>query len=231
MAMRVCIYCKHEITYERENRNLMKGGAVGFWTDPLTQQAACPEAPVDAKGQQLHNPGDVHTPPSNPEDLEKFLNGEYVPPPPAQPCGQMFGMSESGEILSCGLDDGHSGDCEAGTPVGASATAGQVDEGGPMMVEMGIEQTGESTYKVSATSSAMSIVFEFDTEKSSPEEVQAMLTGFPEAAGRLILQEVMGVDLSVVDAVAEAAAAAARPEPPKILEDPDDIEKFLRGEE
>jgi hypothetical protein len=72
----------------------------------------------------------------------------------------------------------------------------------------------------------------FDKEKVGPTEVMQMLGGFTEAARRAVLTELLGPDaVAAMDAVQEAAQAAAKPEVPKILEDPEDIEKFLNGDD
>lgn len=240
MAMRVCVFCKQDVTYERENRNILKGGAVGFWTNPITGQATCPDAPVDPKtGQQLHSVGDVHTPPSNPEDLEAFLNGTYVPPAPSKPCGQMYGLDEQGEFLECGLDAGHEGDCAPGTPVQASVQNAPDPTGGTEMVMMDVSY-GTETFPngspkevtISAQIDGVAIGLTFDKEKVSPSDVVQLLSGFADAARKAVLVELLGPDaVAAMEAVQEAAEAASKPEPPKILEDPADIEKFLNGDD
>lgn len=233
MAMRICIYCKQDVTYERENRNLLKGGAVGFWTNPLTGQATCTEAPVDSNGQQLHSVGDVHTPPvHDPEQLEAFLNGTYVPPAPKEPCGNLYGMDEKGEFLNCGLDEGHDGACAPGTPVDTRPAEAQnsANPAGSNLVMMDVEQNGdEITIKAEMDGLSMSLMF--DKSKVGPADVNAMLQMFPAEANKVVLAELLGVDPAILDAAAEAEKAAQKPEPPKILEDPADIEKFLRGED
>jgi hypothetical protein len=239
MAMRVCVFCKQDVTYERENRNILKGGAVGFWTNPITGQATCPDAPVDPKtGQQLHSVGDVHTPPvHDPEQLEAFLNGTYVPPAPSKPCGQMYGLSDEGEFLECGLDAGHDGACAPGTPVQASVQDSA--DPGPEMVMMDVSYGTETlpngspkVVTITAQIDGVSIALMFDKEKVGPTEVMQMLGGFTEAARRAVLTELLGPDaVAAMDAVQEAAQAAAKPEVPKILEDPEDIEKFLNGDD
>lgn len=241
MAMRVCVFCKQDVTYERENRNILKGGAVGFWTNPITGQATCPEAPVDPKtGQQLHSVGDVHTPPvHDPAALEEFLNGTYVPPPPAKPCGQMYGLSDDGEFLECGLDAGHDGDCAPGTPVQASVQDSADPTAGTGMVMMdvsyGTETMSDGSPKevtISAEVDGCAIGVTFDKEKVGPHEVMGLLAGFTGAAQKAVLTELLGPDaVAAMEAVQEAAQAASKPETPKILEDPDDIEKFLNGDE
>ena len=240
MAMRVCVYCKQDVTYERENRNLLKGGAVGFWTNPLTGQATCPDAPVDpATGQQLHNVGDVHTPPvHDPEQLEAFLNGTYVPPAPAKPCGQMYGLSDEGEFLECGLDEGHDGACAPGTPVQTSVQNDPDVQTGPKMVDVDIQHHGDQfsngdhkEVTITASTDGMSVTLTFNKEEVGPDEVMQLVQQFGPTAQKIVAAELLGVDPATFDAVQEAAQEAEKPEPPKILEDPADIEKFLNGDD
>lgn len=245
MAMRACIYCKREITYERENRNLLKGGAVGFWQDVQSGQATCPDAPVNSQGQQLHDAGDVHTPPvHDPAELEKFLDGSYIPPVPAKPCGQMYGMDAQGEFLMCGLDEGHDGDCAPGDQTKAQeqaqnqATANSAETPGqPGMVEMKLERqpdaNGDEITTISVEMDGLHIGISYDVNKVSPQEVLGLLQQFPVEAHKAIMADAYGIDPSLVQQAQQAEADAAKPEKPKApdLDDVDDVEKFLRGED
>lgn len=240
MAMRVCVYCKQDVTYERENRNILKGGAVGFWTNPITGQATCPDAPVNPKtGQQLHSVGDVHTPPvHDPAQLEEFLNGTYVPPAPAKPCGQMYGMDDKGEFLECGLDEGHDGACSPGTPVQASVQNSADPSAGVEYVTMDVTYGPDTLpngspkqVTITAEADGMKIELSFDKEKVNPSDIAQLVSGFSGEVRKIVMAEILGVDPATLAAADEAAAAAAKPEVPKILEDPADIEKFLNGED
>jgi hypothetical protein len=175
MAMRVCVHCKREVTYERENRNLLRGGAVGFWQDVMSGQSTCPDAPLNSQGQQLHDVGDVHTPPTDPEDIEKFLDNTYVPPPPSVPCGQMYGLGEDGEFLSCGLDKGHDGDCAPATPevaakMQAAAEAANSADTGSGVMFMDVEHDGDTT-TLSATADGVAVSVSYDKSKIGPNDV------------------------------------------------------------
>lgn len=240
MAMRVCVYCKREVTYERENRNLLRGGAVGFWQDVMSQQSTCPDAPLNSQGQQLHDVGDVHTPPSDPDDIEKFLDNTYVPPPPSVPCGQMYGLGEDGEFLSCGLDKDHDGDCAPATPevaaqMQAAAEAANSTDTGPELMMMNVDREDDST-TLSASIDGMALHVSYDRTKVGPGDVVNLLNSFMAEAHRQIMGDLTGLDPSTIDAAMEAAEAAAHPEPPAKpktpdLDDLDDIENFLHGGE
>lgn len=238
MAMRVCIYCKQDVTYERENRNMLQNGVVGFWTNPVTGQPTCPMAPVDKNGQQLHNVGDVHTPPvHDPEALEKFLDNTYVPPVPAEPCGQMYGLDDQGEFLMCGLDKEHDGDCAPATVEETKAKlaaqeAANSPDAGPKTADFDVQTVGTVT-TITVKIDGLTISCEFDKDKVGPGEVASLLQQFPQAAYQVVISEMMGgmVDPSLIQQAQEAEKAASKPEVPKLLEDPDDIEKFLNDDE
>lgn len=246
MAMRVCMYCHEQISYERENRNLLaKNGAVGFWTNPLTQQASCPMAPVDSNGQQLHNPGDVHTPPvQEPDEIEKFLDGTYVPKPPKAPCGQMYGLDDKGGFLMCGLDEGHLGDCSPGdqAKVAEQQQNQQVANSAATPVQPGVVQItmdqdvdtqGNVTTTIEADAGGAKITVTYDKGQVSPGEVLGLIQGFSAEAHKLVMADLLGIDPSLIDQAQQAEKDAAKPEVPKApdLDDVDDVEKFLRGEE
>lgn len=240
MAMRVCVHCKREVTYERENRNLLRGGAVGFWQDVMSRQSTCPDAPLNSQGQQLHDVGDVHTPPKDLDDIEKFLDNTYVPPPPSVPCGEMYGLGEDGDFLSCGLDKGHDGDCAPATPevaakMQAAAEAANSADTGPELMMMDVDRQGDTT-TLSATIDGMGLSVSYDKSKVGPQDVLNLLNGFMSEAHKQIIGDLTGLDPAALHALAEAAADAARPEAPAKpetpdLDDLDDIEKFLHGGE
>lgn len=240
MAMRVCVYCKREVTYERENRNLLKGGAVGFWQDVMSGQSTCPDAPLNSQGQQLHDVGDVHTPPTDPEDIEKFLDNTYVPPPPSVPCGQMYGLGEDGEFLSCGLDRGHDEDCAPATPEvaakmqAAAEAANSADTGSDVMF-MDVEHDGDTT-TLSATAEGVAVSVSYDKSKIAPQDVMHLLASFFNETQTQIVSDLTGLDPATIEAGIQAAAEAAAPEQPAKpktpdLDDLDDIERFLHGGE
>lgn len=240
MAMRVCVYCKREVTYERQNRNLLKGGAVGFWQDVMSGQSTCTEAPLNGQGQQLHDVGDVHTPPTDPEDIEKFLDNTYVPPPPSVPCGQMYGLGEDGEFLSCGLDRGHDEDCAPATPEvaakmqAAAEAANSADTGSDVMF-MDVEHDGDTT-TLSATAEGVAVSVSYDKSKIAPQDVMHLLASFFNETQTQIVSDLTGLDPATIEAGIQAAAEAAAPEQPAKpktpdLDDLDDIERFLHGGE
>jgi hypothetical protein len=236
MAMRVCIYCKQDVTYERENRNMLANGVVGFWTNPVTGQASCPSAPVDSNGQQLHNVGDVHTPPvHDPNELEKFLDGTYVPPVPAEPCGDIYGMSETGEFLQCGLDKGHDGACEAGTPVDVTPKPGDSPDpdgtDSQPVASFDVNDLGDGKFEVSLTIPGCGVNLTFDTGKVQPEQIMQMLALFPPQVHKVVVSIMTGIDPALIEQAQQAEAEAAKPEVPKLLEDLGDIEKFLNDDD
>jgi hypothetical protein len=237
MAMRVCVHCKREVTYERENRNLLR---VGFWQDVMSGQSTCPDAPLNSQGQQLHDVGDVHTPPTDPEDIEKFLDNTYVPPPPSVPCGQMYGLGEDGEFLSCGLDKGHDGDCAPATPEvaakmqAAAEAANNADTGSGVMF-MDVEHDGDTT-TLSATADGVAVSVSYDKSKIGPNDVMHLLASFFKETQTQIVSDLTGLDPATIEAGIQAAAEAAAPEQPAKpktpdLDDLDDIERFLHGGE
>jgi len=238
MAMRVCVYCKREVTYERQNRNLLKGGAVGFWQDVMSGQSTCPDAPLNDAGQQLHNVGDVHTPPSDPDEIEKFLDNTYVPPPPTVLCGEMYGLDgESGDLLMCGLEKGHDGDCAPATPdvaakmQQAAAAANDPHAGTGNLMMMDVEQHGDVT-SVSAQIDGLSIGVAYDKSKIGPQDVVNVMQSFMEAAHKQVIGDLTGLPPEAIEAGMQAAADAQRPEEPEQpatpdLDNLDDIEKFL----
>jgi hypothetical protein len=240
MAMRVCVHCKREVTYERENRNLLRGGAVGFWQDVMSGQSTCPDAPLNSQGQQLHDVGDVHTPPTDPEDIEKFLDNTYVPPPPSVPCGQMYGLGEDGEFLSCGLDKGHDGDCAPATPevaakMQAAAEAANSADTGSGVMFMDVEHDGDTT-TLSATADGVAVSVSYDKSKIGPNDVMHLLASFFKETQTQIVSDLTGLDPATIEAGIQAAAEAAAPEQPAKpktpdLDDLDDIERFLHGGE
>jgi len=237
MAMRVCIYCKQDVTYERENRNMLANGVVGFWTNPLNGQASCPAAPVSANGQQLHDVGDVHTPPvHDPAELEKFLDGTYVPPVPGVPCGDFYGMSDEGDFLQCGLDKAHDGPCAPGTAVDLP-TPGEVPtqaepppDDGVQVIDFDVDQQGD-VITVTMGISGCELKLSFDGTKVGPHDVVQMLNMFPAEARKVVLSVMTGLDPTLIEQAEQAEVEAARPEVPKLLEDPSDIEKFLNDDE
>lgn len=217
MAMRPCIHCGADISYDRDLKDIVTGNKVGFWRD-FTNNQMCSESP-----NGLHDPGDVATPPADVDGIEAYLEGTYVPKKPSEVCGSPVGLDEQGEFLVCTLDKDHDGGCEAqaaaqlGPAPDPNAPAPEVPEG-PMMIGVSKEydensKTWQITVALADESAILGIGFKEDTP---PDAIIALLHTLSQATHTTYR---------------EMARKAKDESAPPLMEDVTDIEKFLRGEE